>query len=259
MDVFGWFKRKPQGDTPLQRGVALRERDCHSHVLPGVDDGSRDLAMSLQMLRLLHDAGARTVVCTSHIYPGKYDNEPATLQRAFEQLQRAVERENVALQLELGAEHFLDEHLAGRIASGAHIAFGRERYVLFEAHTGEHVPAPLFDVVRALVDRGCVPLLAHVERYHLAARARRRRAARGSARGRGSVPGQPHRRQDQRARRRSTRALPGQADRARLDRRGRQRSAPAHARGPTLRRRRVSDRGAAAQRQLARTPTVRST
>ncbi len=166
MDVFGWFKRKPQGDTPLQRGVALRERDCHSHVLPGVDDGSRDLAMSLQMLRLLHDAGARTVVCTSHIYPGKYDNEPATLQRAFEQLQRAVERENVALQLELGAEHFLDEHLAGRIASGAHIAFGRERYVLFEAHTGEHVPAPLFDVVRALVDRGCVPLLAHVERYH---------------------------------------------------------------------------------------------
>ncbi|MBX7078044.1 MAG: hypothetical protein K1X88_02585 [Nannocystaceae bacterium] len=166
MDVFGWFKRKPQGDADLRRGVALRERDCHSHVLPGVDDGSRDLAMSLAMLRLLHEAGARTVVCTSHIYPGKYDNEPATLQRAFETLQAAAQREALPLRLELGAEHFLDDQLVRRIEAGDHIAFGRERYVLFEAHTGEHVPAPLFDVVRALVDRGEVPLLAHVERYH---------------------------------------------------------------------------------------------
>ncbi len=162
VDVFGWFKKRSDSG----HGIVLRPRDCHCHAIPGVDDGSRDLEMSLQMLRLLRHAGARRVVCTSHMYPGKYDNTPELLRRAFATLQEHPDVASIGIELELGAEHFLDEGLLDRIVRGELLAFGSERYVLFETRTGVHVPPTLFDVVRALTERGYTPLLAHVERYH---------------------------------------------------------------------------------------------
>lgn len=146
--------------------VHLRARDCHSHVIPGVDDGSRSLEESLAMLRLLAEAGAQTVIATSHIYPGRFPNEPDPLRRGFEEVQRAADEAGIGVTLELGAEHYLDETLLPRVQSGRHIAFGPERYVLFEAHTGETAPVDLMPVVRALLERGDTPLVAHVERYH---------------------------------------------------------------------------------------------
>ncbi|HWB81573.1 MAG TPA: CpsB/CapC family capsule biosynthesis tyrosine phosphatase [Nannocystaceae bacterium] len=162
MDVFGWFKRRDNTAS----GLALRPRDCHCHAIPGVDDGSRDMEMSLAMLRLLQAAGARTIVCTSHMYPGKYDNTPDILRRAFEPLERARDDARIAVKLELGAEHFLDDRLPERILAGEVLPFGPERYVLFETPTGEHVPPALWQSVHAITSRGFVPLLAHVERYH---------------------------------------------------------------------------------------------
>jgi tyrosine-protein phosphatase YwqE len=147
------------------RGVVLRPRDCHTHVIPGVDDGARTMEESLQMLRLLHRAGARTVIATSHIYPGRFDNEPDELRRRFEELEAARRHAEIPVELELGAEHYLDETLLDRVRAGNVVAFGAERYVLFETATGEHVPTPLLDVVYALGDGGYTPLMAHVERY----------------------------------------------------------------------------------------------
>jgi protein-tyrosine phosphatase len=160
VDVFGWFKKRPSAHE-----IALRPRDCHCHVIPGVDDGSRDMEMSLAMLRLLATAGAETIVCTSHMYPGKYDNSVATLRPVFDALVERAASAGIGVTLELGAEHYLDDGLPSRVRSGDVIAFGPERYVLFETHTGEHVPRPLLDAVRAIVDCGYTPLLAHVERY----------------------------------------------------------------------------------------------
>ena len=160
MDVFGWFKRDKQ-----HKKILLRERDCHCHAIPEVDDGSRSMEMSLAMLRLLHEDGARTIICTPHLFPGKYDNTPDLLRRAFEPLERAREQAGIGVVLELGGEHYLDDDLPARIQAGAFLSFGPEKYVLFETPTGEHVPPALWPTVRALTSRGFTPLLAHVERY----------------------------------------------------------------------------------------------
>ncbi len=146
-------------------GIELRPRDCHSHLIWGVDDGARNADESIAMLRLLVSAGARTIVCTSHMFPARYDNDVATLRRGFDALERARAQAGIDVALELGAEHYLDEGLRGRIVAGQFIEFGPERYVLFEAPTGQHTPVELMAVVAELKQRGCTPLLAHVERY----------------------------------------------------------------------------------------------
>jgi len=148
-----------------KRTIPLRERDCHSHVLPGIDDGSRNLEESLAMLRLLREAGARTVVATSHIYPGRFPNEPDELRRKFDELEEARARHGIDVTLELGAEHWLDDSLVPRIRAGRVVAFGPERYVLFETTTDFHAPSQLLPTVKTLRDAGYTPLMAHVERY----------------------------------------------------------------------------------------------
>ncbi len=161
--MFGLFRKKAR---PSHDGtVALRPRDCHTHVIPGVDDGSRTMAESLQMLQMLADQGATHVIATPHIYPGRFDNEPDPLRRAFEGLVAAADAVGELPSLELGAEHYLDARLLPRVKANDLLAFGPERYVLFETTTGREAPEQLLDVCFALVDRGYTPLIAHVERY----------------------------------------------------------------------------------------------
>lgn len=148
---------------PTDAEIGLRPRDCHCHVIPGVDDGSRDLEESRAMLVLLQAAGARRVIATSHIFPGRFPNEPEQLRPRFDALCAAVA--DVPVELELGAEHYLDETLHARVLARRVIAFGPENYVLFECLPSGPVPVDLMKVVHALADQGYTALLAHVERY----------------------------------------------------------------------------------------------
>jgi protein-tyrosine phosphatase len=164
--MLGFFRKLTGRSVPGRDAIVLGERDCHCHVIPGVDDGSRNIEESLDMLRLLAKAGAKTIVATPHIFPGRFPNEPEPLRRAFDELMRARDEASIEIALELGAEHYLDDTLLARVEAERVIAFGPERYVLFETTTGVHAPPQLMDVVFALLGRGYTPLMAHVERYH---------------------------------------------------------------------------------------------
>lgn len=169
--AFEFFRRFGRGSTkPAARTVDLRARDCHTHIVPGVDDGSRSADESIAMLRLLHEAGARHVIATPHIFTGRFPNEPDDLRRAFGALQERMAEEDLPsdLSVELGAEHYLDESLVTRVEQGNYLSFGPERYVLFECATGEQTPLDLETVCHGLLERGCTPLMAHVERYRWA-------------------------------------------------------------------------------------------
>ncbi len=164
--MFSWLHRRRREQSPqVVEPIQLRARDCHSHVIPGVDDGSRTLDESLDMLRLLQDEGVQRVIATSHIYPGRFPNERETLEPVFDTLVEAASAAGLTIELELGAEHYLDDSLGPRVESGHHIEFGPERYLLFETHTFEQVPTSLFSTVATMRDHGLTPLMAHVERY----------------------------------------------------------------------------------------------
>ena len=87
--------------------------DIHSHVLPGVDDGSQSLEESLALLTLAADSGVHTLVATPHCnIPGEYENYVSEeISARFERLDRARERAGIHLRLCRGMEVFATDEL----------------------------------------------------------------------------------------------------------------------------------------------------
>ena len=80
--------------------------DCHSHILPGLDDGAQTLEDSVFLAGKLAEWGYRRVICTSHS-TFKYRNTPATVMVACDQLRAELERQGIDLELVPSMEYRL--------------------------------------------------------------------------------------------------------------------------------------------------------
>jgi protein-tyrosine phosphatase len=137
--------------------------DLHSHILPGIDDGSSSLAMSLDMARIAVNDGIRVMACTPHIYPGLYQNHKAGIIAARDALQAALDENAIALQLTTGADVHLVPGVLDGLRGGTIPSLHNTRYVLLEP--SHHVAPPRFAIsVFKLVAAGYVPVITHPER-----------------------------------------------------------------------------------------------
>jgi protein-tyrosine phosphatase len=137
--------------------------DLHSHILPGIDDGSGSLEMSLEMARIAVADGIRIMACTPHIYPGLYANDKAGITAARDALQAQLDEHGIALQLTTGADVHLVPGVLQGLRAGTIPSLHNTRYVLLEP--SHHVAPPRFaDSVFQLVVAGYVPVITHPER-----------------------------------------------------------------------------------------------
>ncbi|MGZ5786294.1 MAG: tyrosine-protein phosphatase [Ramlibacter sp.] len=137
--------------------------DLHSHILPGIDDGSKSLAMSLEMARIAVADGIRTMACTPHIYPGLYMNDAAGIRAACDALQAVLREHGIDLQLTTGADVHLVPGLIDGLRAGTIPSLHGTRYVLLEPP--HHVLPPRFaESVFQLITAGYVPVITHPER-----------------------------------------------------------------------------------------------
>ena len=137
--------------------------DLHCHLLPGIDDGSQDLATSLAMARIAAADGIRICACTPHIYPGLYENTAAGIRARVAALQIHLDEAGIALRLTSGADAHLTPELFGRIRDGTAPTLHGGRYFLLEP--SHHVAPPRFEEsVFNFTAAGYVPLITHPER-----------------------------------------------------------------------------------------------
>ena len=137
--------------------------DLHCHLLPAIDDGAIDLAMSLDMARIAVGDGIHTVACTPHIYPGVYENDADGIRRAIAALQGELDAQGIALQLVAGADVHLDPGLLAGLRAGRVPTLAGSRYLLLEPP--HHVAPPRFEeAVFDLMAAGYVPVVTHPER-----------------------------------------------------------------------------------------------
>jgi tyrosine-protein phosphatase YwqE len=138
--------------------------DAHCHILPGLDDGPPDDRGALAIARLLVEMGVTKVVATPHVISDVYRNTTARIVEAVELLRRLLFDSGISLEVVAGAEYYAEAAFLALIERRDLLAFGDERYVLFESPV-EHQPMILEEVGFSLLAAGYTPLLAHAERY----------------------------------------------------------------------------------------------
>lgn len=155
------FKKKTAGTVDLSE----LGTDMHSHLLPGIDDGSPDAETSLKLIQGLQDLGYRRLVTTPHVMWDIYRNDAESIAAAHAVLQKATPVVPAALPLRTAAEYFLDDHFDELIEQNVPLLTIKDNWVLVEF---SFVTAPMNykEKIFELQIKGYQPVLAHPERYN---------------------------------------------------------------------------------------------
>lgn len=158
--MFSIFRRKRGVEVNLS-GIGT---DMHSHVLPGIDDGSPDPETSVQLIKGLTELGYSKLIATPHIMWDLYRNDESTIQPARESLQRACEIDGVQAPVHVAAEYFMDDYFDSLVEEGKPLRTVTKNWVLIEfSFVGS--PVDLKQKIFALQIKGYQPVIAHPERY----------------------------------------------------------------------------------------------
>lgn len=140
--------------------------DIHTHILPGIDDGSENLEESLAMAELAWDSGVDVIVATPHAnIPDLFENvDSPEWRRGFRRLQTYLKENDCKIQLVPGMEIFATEYVAERIRKGELISIHGSRYCLMEM-AFDADPYWAEEIWDSVLQLGKVPVIAHPERY----------------------------------------------------------------------------------------------
>lgn len=137
----------------------------HCHVLPGVDDGSKNTEMSMDMVDIAYSQGIRGMILTPHYYLGHTREHGEDFKKIFDTFQRTVQEKYTDYELYLGNEIYWNKGVIDALADGRINTMNGTKYVLVEfAPAAEYTD--IFDAIRSLTQAGYRPLVAHMERYH---------------------------------------------------------------------------------------------
>ena len=157
--MFSFLKRK----KPIHVEASRLQVDLHSHLIPGIDDGSGSMEESLALLRRFVDLGYSKVITTPHIMFDGYRNTPAIIREGRDALIAAAAEADIPITIEAAAEYYLDEGFPGHLAGGDILTIA-DRYVLFETSYVAR-PMQLEAWIYEISAAGYTPLMAHPERY----------------------------------------------------------------------------------------------
>jgi tyrosine-protein phosphatase YwqE len=155
--MFSIFKRKYPAAAVDFSGV---KTDMHSHLLPGIDDGSPDVDHSIRLKKGLEDLGYRQFIATPHIMWDIYRNTNFTIKQALEKLRN----EDKSQHINAAAEYFLDEHFNSMVEKDEVLLTIEDKKVLVE-FSFVAAPMDLKEQLFNLQIKGYQPVLAHPERY----------------------------------------------------------------------------------------------
>ena len=139
--------------------------DIHTHIVPGLDDGSQDMETSVMMAEMAARSGVSALIATPHCNQMMFPNFLSdSLIRRMEGFREEVIRENIELDLAFGMEIFCTKEVPRLLKEKKLLSLNGGRYVLVEFNFGTDVE-PMEDMLYSIMDAGYVPIIAHPERY----------------------------------------------------------------------------------------------
>ena len=138
--------------------------DLHCHILPGLDDGAPDLATSMEMLRELVGLGFTEIYATPHQRNGLFIPTEEAIARALGELRAEAGKAQPGVRVRLGAENYWDEILLERLRKHTVPCYDGRRAFLCEVNP-VLLPPRLDEALFEIRLGGCLPVMAHPERY----------------------------------------------------------------------------------------------
>ena len=157
--LYKWLSKKSVPDFDFSKIGA----DMHSHLIPGIDDGSPDMETTITMLKKFEELGYKKIITTPHIKTGIYDNTTEIILSGYQEVKYEIERRGIQIELEVAAEYFYDFSFMERIEKNDILSFSN-KHVLLE-YSFNQVPMGENEMYFALQMKEYKPIIAHFERY----------------------------------------------------------------------------------------------
>jgi len=159
-NMLNFLKKRPDAAAALgQLGC-----DMHSHLIPGIDDGSPDMETSIRLIRGLVGLGYRKIITTPHINADIFPNTPSTIRAGEASVVAELGRQRLAVEFHAAAEYLMDDRFSRLLAEGETLLTLKDNLVLVELSFA----VPAINVREILFDlqlKGYQPVLANPERY----------------------------------------------------------------------------------------------
>ncbi|MFT3846498.1 MAG: histidinol phosphatase [Lacibacter sp.] len=164
--MFGLFKKKKEEvrHVPVKIDYSSICVDMHSHLLPGIDDGSPDAQTSIVYIKKMMELGYRKFITTPHVYTDLYPNTRESILSAHEILKQELVKEQLDVEVIAAAEYFMDDLFADRLKRNEPLLTLHKNWVLVEI-SFMSPPPDLDHLLFELIMNGYQPVLAHPERY----------------------------------------------------------------------------------------------
>jgi protein-tyrosine phosphatase len=140
--------------------------DIHSHLLPGIDDGAKDLNASIDLIEKMSSYGIKSFITTPHILGDVYPNTPEIIKSKLQTVKNELLKRNITdIAIDAAAEYMMDEQFSEMIEKDEKLLTLKDNHVLVEM-SYFNAPINLYEVLFQLQLKGYKPVLAHPERYN---------------------------------------------------------------------------------------------
>ena len=137
--------------------------DLHSHLIPGIDDGSPDLETSVMLIKEMGNLGYKKIITTPHVMGEYYPNSSESILSGLENVREAIATANIPVEIYAAAEYNADENFNRLIREDDLLTMPGKKLLFELSLTGED--HGIHQIVFNLRVKGYNLILAHVERY----------------------------------------------------------------------------------------------
>jgi tyrosine-protein phosphatase YwqE len=157
-----FFKKK---DIPLTELFPEGFVDIHSHLLPGIDDGAKDLNNSIELIKQMRNYGIKKFITTPHVLGDVYPNSSTIIKQQLKIVQDELISQGLNdVSIHAAAEYMMDEQFI-KLLEKDDILTLKDNYILVEM-SYFNAPFNLFEILFEIQLKGYKPILAHPERYN---------------------------------------------------------------------------------------------
>ena len=138
--------------------------DFHTHIIPNIDDGSRNIEETFNLIKEAKEVGFDGIVLTSHYIENYYETNVPERDMLVKVISDSLREKKIDMNLYLANEIYISDNIMDLLIKRKASTINNSSYVLFEMPLNAE-PLNLYDVIYSMQENKLIPVLAHPERY----------------------------------------------------------------------------------------------